>query len=509
MRQIIYLLLVPVFLCFAIQLKAQKATGTFILHGEIDPKLKVDSVYIAFNNYYSNLLYQPAYMKQIHCKVKNGKFELKLTNIDQVGYMTMSAYGDKMSEGRDLFLVEAGDEIWLKADGKLLTFNGKGAEKYNYIVQAESKIVAFRDQHPWPKFTSKMEGLHFSRKLRAEETKERQAMLEQYKGKLSEKSYSLLNFDNRSRLLNLDLQYLFGVNGYDPAEYKGHYQEILDYYDLEAPSEFIAEWSQYYADLLYKKELMRVINEDPDYDLKKTYNTNYEKLVNNISNKYSGALRDKILAISRNLSLAETKNYDQSLKQILNTMDTKRYKDVLMAEWNAFAKGKDAFDFHLKDTTGKVINLKDLRGKVIVAELYFTGCTWCIVQNDAMKPVVKEFKNNPNVVFLSVNLDKTMKSFREAVKGGKYTHPESINVYTNGKGEDHELMKHYGFIGAPYLLLIDKDGKMLDGHPIRPWVLNREGDVNQERHDAFVKIIKDYLAANPSTTPAPIKMSKN
>ncbi|PYF75101.1 TlpA family protein disulfide reductase [Pedobacter nutrimenti] len=506
MRQIIWLF--PVFLLFyTVKLKAQKAIGTFILHGEIDPKLKVDSVYIAFNNYYSDYLYQSAYMQQIYCKVKNGKFELKLDNVDEVGYMRMFAYGDKIYEGRDLFLVEAGDEIWLKADGKYLAFSGKGAEKYNYIVQAENKITAFRKEHPIPKFTSKIERLRFSRKLGAEETKERQMMLEQCKGKLTEKSYALLEFDNISRPIYSDIDQLFGVNGYDPAPYKDHYKEILAYYDLDAPSEFIAERSQYYADLLYRKELMEVLNEDPDYDLKKSYNIDYGKLVNNILKGYSGPLRDKIFAISRRLG-GQTKSYDQSLKQVLNIMDTKRYKGVLTAEWNAFGKGKDAFDFHLKDTTGKMISLKDLRGKVIVAELYFTGCHWCIVQNDAMKPVVKEFKNNPNVVFLSVNLDKTMKSFREAVKGGKYTHPESINVYTNGKGEDHELMKHYGFSGAPYVILIDKNGKMLDGHPIVPWVGDENG-INQERQDIFVKSIKDYLAANPSTTPAPIKMSKN
>lgn len=59
-------------------------------------------------------------------------------------------------------------------------------------------------------------------------------------------------------------------------------------------------------------------------------------------------------------------------------------------------------DFSLTNQNGKTITQKDFRGKIYVADFFFTTCpTICIAMTDNLLKVQEKIKNNPNVMLLS------------------------------------------------------------------------------------------------------------
>ncbi|MFN3421868.1 MAG: SCO family protein, partial [Armatimonadota bacterium] len=63
-------------------------------------------------------------------------------------------------------------------------------------------------------------------------------------------------------------------------------------------------------------------------------------------------------------------------------------------------------DFLLTDHYGKPFGLENLRGKIWVAEFFFTSCAGiCIPMNQNMKQVQKAFANEPDIIIVSITVD--------------------------------------------------------------------------------------------------------
>lgn len=107
------------------------------------------------------------------------------------------------------------------------------------------------------------------------------------------------------------------------------------------------------------------------------------------------------------------------------------------------------------------MRLHDFKGKVVFIDFWFTGCKACMLYHENfLAPVMEEYKNNRDIVFLTVNIDDTRERWLRSLKGGEYTSPGAINLYTDGQGSNHEVIKHYKVYAYPRPLLIDKNGNV-------------------------------------------------
>ncbi len=59
-------------------------------------------------------------------------------------------------------------------------------------------------------------------------------------------------------------------------------------------------------------------------------------------------------------------------------------------------------DFKVTSIDGKVFNLPDLRGKVIVLNLWFVNCPFCIEEIKLLNNLVDEYQNNKNIIFIGL-----------------------------------------------------------------------------------------------------------
>lgn len=189
-------------------------------------------------------------------------------------------------------------------------------------------------------------------------------------------------------------------------------------------------------------------------------------ILQKINTNYSGVLRDKLLTIFA-LRTNKNENAIPYFDRILQVVKNKRYYDLLVSKIKVKGNNLPFKNFILEDETGKLYTLDSFKNKVVVLDFWFTGCENCRILNSAMKPIVKYFSGNPKIQFVNISIDRNKEQWVNSVKMGNYTHYEGINLYTNGEGEDNELIKYYNITGYPTVFVI-KDGLMFSSLPPRP-----------------------------------------
>lgn len=64
-------------------------------------------------------------------------------------------------------------------------------------------------------------------------------------------------------------------------------------------------------------------------------------------------------------------------------------------------------DFSATDLKGNVIHLTDFKGKLVVINIWGIGCGPCVAEMPELNKLVKQYSNQPNIVFLGITSDKT------------------------------------------------------------------------------------------------------
>lgn len=117
-------------------------------------------------------------------------------------------------------------------------------------------------------------------------------------------------------------------------------------------------------------------------------------------------------------------------------------------------------------------------------DFWFTGCTGCTMIPPVLKKIKDRFKQNEDVVFLSISIDATKQKWETGLKTGLYTIPGQIHLKTQGAGQSDPFIMHYNIHGYPYLMVIGKNGKILSANPKDPR-LDQGGEITQLIMDAI------------------------
>jgi hypothetical protein len=56
----------------------------------------------------------------------------------------------------------------------------------------------------------------------------------------------------------------------------------------------------------------------------------------------------------------------------------------------------------------------------------------------------------------------------QSLAGGKYTHASSVNLFTEGKGTEHPLLRYYNYLGFPRLMVVSGKGTLVTAHAPTP-----------------------------------------
>jgi cytochrome c biogenesis protein CcmG/thiol:disulfide interchange protein DsbE len=112
--------------------------------------------------------------------------------------------------------------------------------------------------------------------------------------------------------------------------------------------------------------------------------------------------------------------------------------------------GLDAPSFELKDTSGKIWKLSDLRGKVVLLNLWASWCETCKEELPYIQNLINSEKNNSKLLFISVLYKDTPENALSYLNSHSFAFPVLIDT-SNVAGI-------YGITGVPETFVIDKKG---------------------------------------------------
>ena len=127
---------------------------------------------------------------------------------------------------------------------------------------------------------------------------------------------------------------------------------------------------------------------------------------------------------------------------------------------------KEIEPFVLEDMQGNIVDMSQLKGKVIVLDFWATWCSPCKAALPGMQMAVNHFKNNPNVQFYFIstleydkNYKTTIPKFLKEMNYSLEVLYDNVNPAT-GKNDViyNKYSKAFGVNGIPHKMIIDGDG---------------------------------------------------
>ena len=143
-----------------------------------------------------------------------------------------------------------------------------------------------------------------------------------------------------------------------------------------------------------------------------------------------------------------TKMTQQELQEMMETYQNES------ASFDTAFKGKPLPDFVFKDILGNTYTPEDIKGKVVVINLWFISCAPCIEEMPELNKLVKEYENNDAVLFLALALDEKgprLNTFLE-------THVFNYNIVPDS--QDY-IIKKLQINSFPTHIVLDKNSNVV------------------------------------------------
>jgi len=450
------------------KLKMNTVLNIYLENALVDDSFKIE----IFDHYFRNSLPNRVGYAQNN---KNGTYTFESNDLKQPVYINLfkqSSIDVPLLSILNIYLVEPGDNVTInikKRNAKStkysigfdptyeVVFTGKGSTKYkcryefNEILGTNSgnrNILDSNLNFVSNNYFVKVYDLAYKN-------------LKGYKNRISNKAYTILNVDFFSfieiqkleSLSSNHLSYLkdtFLINKIS-SRYQYATKKSENDFPLEAK---IA--SAYYSQYVLDKSSIGKYHGGSGKRIK-------EKYINEIyvflKGYNEGELRDKLLTIFT-FSITNSQFSESILGDVLTIV-----KGYYLEELNSFAEqnsvGKLAYNFNLPDTNSKLVRLEDFKGKVVFIDFWYNGCPGCVdYYINVVSKAEDHFKNNTEVVFLTISIDVDRKKWMTGIYSGKYTTPHIVNLFTDGKGSNHPIIKNFRVNSYPRPILIDREGKI-------------------------------------------------
>jgi peroxiredoxin len=120
-------------------------------------------------------------------------------------------------------------------------------------------------------------------------------------------------------------------------------------------------------------------------------------------------------------------------------------------ESSFFKTGSTIVNFKTTDINGNKINLKDLKGKIVVMNFWFIDCQPCRQEIPELNQLVNDYKDSTNIVFITVATDS-----KGALKDFLKKTPFNYTIIDGGRF----ITDQYEVKSFPTHLVLDKEGKV-------------------------------------------------
>jgi len=118
--------------------------------------------------------------------------------------------------------------------------------------------------------------------------------------------------------------------------------------------------------------------------------------------------------------------------------------------------GMAAPEIALPTPEGEMLNLSDLRGKVVLVDFWASWCRPCRAENPNVVRVYNKYKDQ-GFEILGVSLDRDRAAWLQAIEKDGLTWPHISDL----KFWQSQAAQTYGVTAIPYTVLVDRDGTII------------------------------------------------
>jgi len=457
---------------------------TFRLGGNL-PQLGTDDTLVLKvwqHLFYYGVLSSPENTQKI--VANRGRFQFSLSAPQSPFYFSL--YQLKKDNGDIIqldilsyYIGEKGDDIIVsERDGKL-RFSGAGASKINVqyaakkldtvLRQESAKKVGYSDNLTDDTLLNRL--MNFSITL----LKQKLRLLNKNKTILSKEVLDLVKADVIAK--NLEGRIFTLQNGLFGEKTK--LEKYLRYCNqfvhplLNEPIPAVTKArSRLYVPILLEHELLEArlkgqVTKGPEF---------YKSLTKRIDENLLDRFRTE-LVLRYYPKFSQAEDY---MKYALQEVTAPYCKEVLLNLFSRSQKGKTIYNYPFKDSASKTIYLSDLKGKFVFVDVWYVGCGGChsFYQN-SLKLVEEHFKDEPDIVFVSICANENRGKWLKAVNSGSYTSVSMINLTAGGF--ESPFLKYYNVHTYPFQILLDREGKIC-----------RIDDL-QKSPEELIEILNSYL----------------
>lgn len=153
----------------------------------------------------------------------------------------------------------------------------------------------------------------------------------------------------------------------------------------------------------------------------------------------------------------------EPVKQYLATDSMQAAYMRALKKLSPYKQDAPAYNFSFPDVTGKPVSMADLKGKVVLIDLWATWCVPCIAEIPHLKKLEEELKDkNIQIVSISIDVEKDKGKWLKFVEKQQLG---GIQLFANGWSD---MTLYYNINAVPRFMVFDQEGKIVTIEAPRP-----------------------------------------
>jgi thiol-disulfide isomerase/thioredoxin len=397
-------------------------------------------------------------------ELKQDRYTLDFAGLTRMGYLELTYTDALKKQIRKIYYLQPGDNIEIRRMDKTSTYNGRGSQLCQVIDEADK--IDISKAYLKLKRTRDLFMLESYQAVMLEGWQKKRAIIEQSRAALGDKMTEILLLDTHAACWQFVYQLLdnmWPVTG--DTVYKKQFHQFFNRF-LSADS------------IPLNKTAMTLSAAYPYYlFLKARAITHINKNAHRFNDVYREILALSAPPVRQKMQLyAFTKlswfiGVDSSaalMKKTSAELTDPVLKRIFQKNFSRQIRGSAMEDFSFRDLSGLTKHLRDFKGKTILMDFWFTGCTGCKQVAPFLKIMEDSLRFRKDIVLISVSIDRDSSRWKNSVLSGDYGSTGAVNLYTGGKGADDPFLEKYNIMGYPTLMIIDKNGNLYERNPVQP-----------------------------------------